>query len=408
MKLASLIWSAFGPSSTNSLNERALSPRNTPSHISPLPPDHRRGLIAVGVTSLISTLATAGLFAFITYRLVHWRKYYSTYIGYNQYVILIYNLLLADLQQAVGFLLALYWVDKDMLTSNSPACFVQGWLLQVGDPSSGLFVLAIAVHTFATVLMGRKLAHRSFVGCGHLYVPSGAWCWIDERFEYDRLWTHYLWIFLSEFGSVVLYTLLFFHLRRRVAQSAALGRGQKEHLRRLRRVIGYMVLYPIAYIVLSLPLAAGRMATARGDTLSISYFCTAGAVIASSGFVDVIMYTLTRKALIIDSEASNPDRPYLSNRIGQSHITTVTAETKLGRMDGSMLHRRTHTDDDSRLDREGSTDNIMHSVELGNIGKVYQQTTIEITSEPAEDHDASPNSSINDTRPSAPTHLWER
>ncbi|PGH03606.1 hypothetical protein AJ79_07335 [Helicocarpus griseus UAMH5409] len=429
MSLAALLWAAYGSSPSNHLDARSLAPRRvTPLTIDPLPKEHRRGLIAVGITSLLSTIATAGLFIFITYRLIFWRRYYKSYIGYNQYIILIYNLLLADFQQAVGFLMALHWAVKDSITNQSPICFLQGWLLQIGDPSSGLFVLAIAVHTFAIVLMGRKLSHRQFVACvcgvwafatvlvliptlrhgKHAYVPSGAWCWIDEVYDKDRLWTHYVWIFVSEFGSVVLYMLLFFHIRRRVAQSAALGRGQNEHLRRLKRVIGYMVLYPIAYIVLSLPLAAGRMATATGDTLSVTYFCTAGAVIASSGFVDVIMYTLTRKALLLDSEPSNVDRFYHSHRMGQSHITTVTAENKLSRMDNNMLHRRGMTEIDTELDCDGSTDNIVQPLELSELGKVYQKTTIEITSEPAEDVDVSPDSTMNDTRPPPPSHMWDR
>ncbi|KAL2372863.1 integral membrane protein [Blastomyces gilchristii SLH14081] len=429
MNLAVMLWAAYGPAGSSHHETRSLAPRRvTPFTIDPLPADHRRGLIGVGVTSLISTVSTGVLFIVFTYRLVYWRKYYSTYIGYNQYIILIYNLLLADFQQAVGFLLALHWAITNRISADSHICFTQGWLLQIGDPSSGLFVLAIAVHTFAMVLMGRKLSHRWFIVCvcfvwafavlltliptlrygRETYVPSGAWCWIDEVYDADRLWTHYVWIFVAEFGSVVLYMILFFHLRHQVAQSALLGRGQKEHLRRLRRVIGYMVLYPIAYLILSLPLAAGRMATARGGKLSVTYFCTAGAVIASSGFVDVIMYTLTRRALLMDSEPSNVDRFYPSQRIGHSHITTVTADHKQSRLDNSILHRRQVTERDTRGDRDGSTDSIVQPLELSELGKVYQKTTIEITTELAEDNSTSPDSSVNETRMPPPPRTWHR
>jgi hypothetical protein len=135
----------------------------TTSIIQPLPAAHRRGLIGVGIVSLISTLATAVLFFIITYRLIFWRRHSGTYLGYNQYIVLIYNLLIADLQEAVGFLLSLHWVHKDKLYYDTPICFTQGWLLQIGDPASGLFVLAIAVHTFFTVVIGRKISHRTFV-----------------------------------------------------------------------------------------------------------------------------------------------------------------------------------------------------------------------------------------------------
>ena len=216
-------------------------------------------------------------------------------------------------------------------------------------------------------------------------------CWINEEYEPIRLWTHYIWIFLAEFGTVCLYAIMWFQLRRRISQSAILGASHTESLKRLRRVIGYMVIYPVAYIVLSLPLAAGRMATARGETPSVTYFCVAGALITSSGLVDVLLYTLTRRNLILESEPS-ADRSY--NRFASSknnprttdHLTTITADPKLSRADISALRTRRGRDDDIEdTMRDGSTDNIVQNsgVELAPIGKVYQHTTIEITHEPA-------------------------
>ncbi|GAB1194128.1 hypothetical protein APSETT444_003369 [Aspergillus pseudonomiae] len=217
-------------------------------------------------------------------------------------------------------------------------------------------------------------------------------CWISEEYEPIRLWTHYIWIFLAEFGTVCLYAIMWFQLRRRIKQSAILGSSHTESLKRLRRVIGYMIIYPVAYIVLSLPLAAGRMATAQGQTPSIAFFCVAGAVITSSGLVDVLLYTLTRRNLILESEPSR-DRSY--NRFASSknrktdHLTTITAaEGKHTRTDISVLRTHRHREDDDEFGhtvREGSTDNIVQpsGMELAPLGKVYQHTTIEITHEPA-------------------------
>lgn len=264
--------------------------------IDPLPKAQRRGLIAVSIMAFLSLLATASLLSFITYRLVFWRSNYQRYIGYNQYIILIYNLVLADFQQSLAFLICLKWIIEDKIKAGTAACFLQGLWLQVGDPGSGLFVLAIAFHTFLLVVWGRKMPYKVFVSfvCGvwafvaviviiplaihgaDVYIPSGAWCWINETYETERLWTHYIWIFLSEFGTVFLYAVMYFQLRRQIAASSILGNSQLESLKRLRRVVGYMTIYPIVYIVLSLPLAAGRMATANGHTPSITFFCCAG------------------------------------------------------------------------------------------------------------------------------------
>ena len=51
-------------------------------------------------------------------------------------------------------------------------------------------------------------------------------------------------------------------------------------------------------MALTLPLAAGRLAAMTGNTLSLSYYCVAGSMMASCGFVDVILYVTTRKALV--------------------------------------------------------------------------------------------------------------
>ncbi|CAG8018709.1 unnamed protein product [Penicillium nalgiovense] len=413
-------------------NEHSLGPRLISSaelDVDPLPEAHRRGLIAITIMAFLSLIATSILLGFITYRLVFWRGSYTRYIGYNQYIVLIYNLVLADFQQSLAFIICLRWILLDKIKSGSAACFLQGLWLQIGDPGSGLFVLAIAFHTFLLVVWGRKMSYRFFV-CfvvgvwafvvlmviipigmhgANVFVPSGAWCWISSEYETTRLWTHYMWIFISEFGTVLLYAVMYFQLRRQIAASAILGNSQLESLRRLRRVVGYMTIYPIVYIVLSLPLAAGRMDTAAGDTPSVVFFCISGAIITSSGLVDVVLYTLTRRNLIIDSEPSG-DRSYnkfsSKGKRGETNLTTITADPKR-KMGG------TFNDD---LDRDGSTDNIVSPAnghhandhEMTPIGKVYQETTIEITHEPAYPEAASERSSKEEFPDRPPPAAWRR
>jgi hypothetical protein len=174
--------------------------------IDPLPSAQRKGLIAVSVMAILSFLASLSLILFVTYRLVFWRSNYARYIGYNQYIVLIYNLVLADLQQSLAFLICLKWITEDKIEASSAACFLQGFWLQIGDPSSGLFVLAIAVHTFLLVALGHKLSHRVFVSAvvgiwifvavlviiplaSHgrfVFIPSGAWVRIHRLPKHRR------------------------------------------------------------------------------------------------------------------------------------------------------------------------------------------------------------------------------
>jgi len=165
------------------------------SSLDPLPKNVHHGMIAMGTIGLVSTISTSALLMFITYRMISWRRHYERPLGTNQIFILIYNLLLADLQQALSFLLAFYWISEGRLVGPSPVCFAQGWLIQIGDLSSGIWVLAIAVHTFISLVAQKTISFGIFVGgvlaiwifCLALtivgpiqeqtrfFVPAGAW-----------------------------------------------------------------------------------------------------------------------------------------------------------------------------------------------------------------------------------------
>ncbi|KAF3394121.1 hypothetical protein F1880_004661 [Penicillium rolfsii] len=389
---------------------------------SPVEGINRSLFIAMGVVSILSLTSTFGLLSFLTYRFIFWQRYYKRPLAQNQYVVLIYNLLLVDLQQAIAFLISLHWVSRGSVHFGEAACYLQGWWIQTGDPGSGLFVLSIALHTGAVVLRGRQLPFRSFVCCVialwlfilvlgfipvALYgskafvITEANWCWLSPQNQRERLWGHYLWIFLSEFGTLVLYAIMFFYLRRRMNQAKILRRGQQESLQRLNRVVIYMVIYPVVYVVLSLPLAAGRMATAQGHSPSKNYFAVAGSLMALSGLTDVVVYTVTRRHLITDTEHSTTDRNYENNTDSQwqTNITTAGAEGsrsrkgKGGFLMGSRLSSKFRKSMPTVVDKEtrkspfeDSTDDIVpkgNDVEMNTFGAVYQETTIEISHEPA-------------------------
>lgn len=192
-----------------------------------------------------------------------------------------------------------------------------------------------------------------------------------------RLWTHYFWIFAAQFLNLVLYAIMFVQLRRKISQSKILGSSYTESLKRLNRVVSYMVLYPIAYIALTLPLSAGRMASVSGHSPSVAYFCVAGALMTLSGFCDTLQYTLTRKSIVLESEIESKredgyhdlsshkkSRLYSSKSNDKGPISTVCAA---------------HPGNDSTEAIVPGAD-----VELANVDNgVYQHTTITVTHEPA-------------------------
>jgi len=128
-----------------------------------------------------------------------------------------------------------------------------------------------------------------------------------------------------------------------------------------------------------------------------------GAIITSSGLVDVILYTLTRRNLIIDSEPSHDHSygkfPGSRGRDGKTHLTTITADPK---------GRKLGTSNDTITERGGSEDKIFQSdVELVPIGKVHQETTIEVTTEPAYPSEGASGRSSNDLCEATSSPMWK-
>lgn len=196
-----------------------------------------------------------------------------------------------------------------------------------------------------------------------------------------RLWTHYFWIFAAQFFNLVLYAIMFFQLRRRMSQSKILGQSYTESVRRLNRVVSYMVLYPIVYIVLTLPLSAGRMASVSGNSPSVAYFCVAGALMTLSGFCDTLQYTLTRKSIVLDSETrtKRDDGYYDLSKSGQKRTKQGNMHSMKSEDQGPVSTVCT------TYQRGSSTDAIVpkDEIELASVPQVYQHTTITVTREPA-------------------------
>lgn len=196
----------------SSLESRSLEKRlfQYPRSMDPLSHVYRAGLVSISLFAMMSLISVTVLLVFITHRLVSWRKHYKEYVGYNQYVILIYNLLLADLQQSIAFSISFHWLRIGSIEAPTAACFIQAWFLHIGDVASGFFVLAIAIHTWMGVVKGYKIPYMWFVVSvlgiwfvalfltvlgpalyqGRFFGRAGGWCWVSAEFQNERLWLH--------------------------------------------------------------------------------------------------------------------------------------------------------------------------------------------------------------------------
>ena len=129
----------------------------------------------------------------------------------------------------------------------------------------------------------------------------------------------------------------------------------------VNRITKLMTLYPCVYVLLTLPLSSARMWSMahHGAQISDAVACTAGALLTSCGWVDSLLYTLTRKALLRDTmpnhgthssrmpvEASDSwEATELGNK-GITHTRTVT-------VDSGQVRDKYDVDDAGSIERHG-------------------------------------------------------
>lgn len=115
------------------------------------------------------------------------------------------------------------------------------------------------------------------------------------KYEDDRLSLHYIWIFIYECGTIVLYAFIWYKLYKHARECRDLNMHAAVRSR-IERSQKFMAIYPVIYVIFTLPLAFGRMWSMAhdGTPLPDAYMIVAGCLIASCGWMDALMYTLTR------------------------------------------------------------------------------------------------------------------
>lgn len=118
--------------------------------------------MAVSTFGLLSFFCSTSLFLYLTWRLISWHRQSGVKLPTNQFLFLIYNLLLADIQQALAFLLNISALRNNAIVVRTPTCFAQGWFVSTGDLASSVFILTIAVHTLFSVVKDYRLPSTAF------------------------------------------------------------------------------------------------------------------------------------------------------------------------------------------------------------------------------------------------------
>lgn len=341
-----MISNAGTGSSLAALNTTSESPYfKYPFTLLTLPGTLQHGLVALGVMGLLSMVATTSLLALLAYRFLTRQKADKVALKSNQYLILFLNLLIADAIQAASFVLSFWWLHLGGILAPTPACQIQGTFLNIGNVGSGFFVLFIACHTFYTAVMGERPGQRLFFGLvaavwalailltiigpalhgRDYFVRTGAWCWASALYEVERLTLHYMWIFFVQFASMIIYLAVFIHIKTTMARTSVVlarssGRNKSISHAKISRAARSMLLYPLTYVVLTLPLSAGRMWSLahEGAFLPNAYVIVAGTLIASNGLTDCLLYTATRRQIMSSASTTSGSHVEAANSLNNT------------------------------------------------------------------------------------------
>ncbi|KAG8984524.1 hypothetical protein FRB94_006666 [Tulasnella sp. JGI-2019a] len=312
----------------------------------------RLGLVFIVQSACLSMIAVSALLGYALYNSIRNSKRPPSATGRPAWHFLrspvdyyFLSLMVADLVQSIANLLHIRWIRDAGLTEGT-YCTTQGAMKQVGDVGVALATLVIAGHTFL-VLVYRWKAPTSpvfplfVVGCIWVFIilittiPSSLeknpayygettyWCWIRPEYRAEQIGLEYGIFWFVAVVGLLLYLPVFFCLRGNLIvnfdtppdgrtkgkmhlewnwQSHARARrvGDRDRdTQKQMRVSRQMLAYPLAYIVLIGPLSVTRwLQFTDKSKLPAAAVSFSGLLFASSGLVNVILYLISRPAVL--------------------------------------------------------------------------------------------------------------
>ncbi|RXW21328.1 hypothetical protein EST38_g4524 [Candolleomyces aberdarensis] len=317
-----------------------FDPSRPAFEVEPTNPNHHNvvfpedlGVQILVVVSLLSFAAVVGLLFAIA--LSAWNTRHSTdrflFVRTNAAAYFI-SLMVCWLIQSIGSIMDSHWLkDNDIVPGSF--CTAQGALKHVADVGVAVWTFAMAANTFYLLFLELDTKRYTMwialvvgwlfigimVGAGPAYAHSksqkpfygvnGVWCWISQEHKVQLITMGYLIIFLSAFLSGILYLMTFFRLRGNLVRSGwklkwrSVNDSADRYFSsdRTKLVAKQMLLYPLAYAILVTPVAITRIIAWSGIKVPFEATVFSASVYLLSGFVNVILFTTTRRILPLSS-----------------------------------------------------------------------------------------------------------
>jgi len=243
------------------------------------------------------------------------------------------SLLFSNVLQGVGNVMDIKWAIQAGVREGG-YCTAQGAIKQVSNLGMSFWSLVISFHAFTILFLRWKpkkwTAYTTFflvwtfiillVGAIPFAIKkpgipyfglAGYWCWIKQDYAVARIVLEYLWMYISIGVSAMLYALIFLRLRgnllvegrkwslRLVPSSEAwqLQMGRDLVDAHMLKVASHMLLYPLAFVILILPITAIRMMENAGKTARFEVVIFAAIFFGLNGFVNTILLMSGRNLL---------------------------------------------------------------------------------------------------------------
>ncbi|KAF8894349.1 hypothetical protein CPB84DRAFT_1682661 [Gymnopilus junonius] len=288
------------------------------------------------------------------------------------------NLMLADLVQGLGIMPNIRWMEQATITEGH-ICTAQAVLKQVGIVGVSMSSLAIAIQTFAVLILRWRMPRHfsKFLVLGiwvfdamvigipnivhrnkRYYGDTGYWCWILDDYRAEQIVTEYLWSWTAGFVMLILYGITFMVMRGWIIvdngvywyknytaklRDSRMGPIETEEDRTAKAIANMMLFYPAVYIITVLPNSISRWLSFSGSKPPYQFTLFANTVFALSGMFNAILFFATRPELVkgpsIDIESTH-DLPLHPRK----ESTTYRSSLPLGR-----LPERTYSTSESPL-----------------------------------------------------------
>ncbi|KAF2400317.1 hypothetical protein EJ06DRAFT_549038 [Trichodelitschia bisporula] len=285
-------------------------------------------LMILAVISIWAAIHTVPTIAYVAHNLIRWFKDVETSHGFVQ-VLLLFNILVANLLQSLSYSLSFYWLRTKELVSMSSMCKVQGYISMMGDLASVFFVCATALCTANSVLWYFPVSNRAVgwsIGALWLFaavMPSigyalhpeyffalnGSWCWANPHYRLDVMFLHDIWMILGVLATFTLYGFIWRSIiktRRKITSAMDSGNSrmnfislerEQKNWNGMTRADLIMIICPVAYLTLNLPLVVIRIVSSYHPQKFI-VTCFGGAIIACSGLVNSLVYGYLRRSVL--------------------------------------------------------------------------------------------------------------